>query len=64
MSLTTKPLQLPEFRVRSNPVQQDASTSRITFSGNNAKPSAKLSLNISAFNGNKTIFGGKSNCTK
>ena len=35
-----------------------ASETELSFSSDGA-PSAKLSLNINAFNGNKTNFGGK-----
>ena len=37
-----------------------ADSTELTFSGTDA-PSAKLTLNINAFNGNKTNFGGKNN---
>jgi hypothetical protein len=37
-----------------------ADSTELAFSGTDA-PSAKLSLNINAFNGNKTNFGGKYN---
>jgi hypothetical protein len=37
-----------------------ADSTELAFSGTDA-PSAKLSLNINAFNGNKTNFGGRNN---
>ena len=38
-------------------------TAELSFSSDGA-PSAKLSLNINAFNGNKTNFGGRCNGNK
>ena len=38
----------------------DAAATELAFSSDGA-PSAKLSLNINAFNGNKTNFGGRCN---
>jgi hypothetical protein len=40
------------------PPQPNTVTSSLEFS---ETPSSKLSLNINAFNGNKTNFGGKCN---
>jgi hypothetical protein len=38
-------------------------SAELAFSGDGA-PSAKLTLNINAFNGNKTNFGGRRNGNK
>ena len=62
MSLTQTP-KLPHPQHRAHPVRV-AAVSALDFSAPGRNPSAKLSLNITAFNGNKTNFGGKSNGNK
>ena len=54
MTLKTLPTPLPATSV---------DTAELSFSSDGA-PSAKLSLNINAFNGNKTNFGGRRNGNK
>jgi len=54
MTLKTLPLPLPATSVDS---------AELSFSSGDA-PSAKLTLNINAFNGNKTNFGGNRNGNK
>jgi hypothetical protein len=49
-------------KLPSHPVKV-ASATELAFSSDGA-PSAKLTLNINAFNGNKTNFGGKCNGNK
>lgn len=49
-------IKLPHHPVKTASAELD-------FSGSDA-PSAKLTLNISAFNGNKTNFGGSCNGNK
>jgi hypothetical protein len=39
-------------------------SAELNFSSDATAPDAKLSLNINAFNGNKTNFGGKCNGNK
>jgi hypothetical protein len=52
-------IKLPDHPVK----VASASATELAFSSGDA-PSAKLSLNINAFNGNKTNFGGKCNGNK
>ena len=48
-------------KLPSHPVKvASASATELSFSSGDA-PSAKFSLNINAFNGNKTNFGGRCN---
>ena len=54
MTLKTLPTPLPTTSVHS---------AELSFSSSDA-PSAKLTLNINAFNGNKTNFGGNRNGNK
>jgi hypothetical protein len=51
MTLKTLPTPTPTTSV---------DTAELNFSSSGA-PSAKLTLNINAFNGNKTNFGGRGN---
>ena len=65
MSLTQQTPKLPYPQHHAHPVRVAAvSAPALDFSASARKPSAKLSLNITAFNGNKTNFGGKSNGNK
>ena len=52
-------IKLPHHPVKTASASVADST-ELAFSGTDA-PSAKLSLNINAFNGNKTNFGGRNN---
>ena len=54
MTLKTLPLPTPATSV---------DTAELSFSSGDA-PSAKLTLNINAFNGNRTNFGGNRNGNK
>jgi hypothetical protein len=65
MTLIKLPHHLVKTASASAPAPASASVSvadstELAFSGTDA-PSAKLSLNINAFNGNKTNFGGRNN---
>ena len=55
-------IKLPHHPVKTASASVADST-ELAFSGTDA-PSAKLSLNINAFNGNKTNFGGRCNGNK
>jgi hypothetical protein len=52
-------IKLPDHPVK----VASASATELAFSSDGA-PSAKLSLNINAFNGNNTNFGGRCNGNK
>lgn len=57
----TSLIKLPQHPVKT--ATATASATELAFSSDDA-PSSKLSLNINAFNGNKTNFGGKCNGNK
>ncbi len=57
----TSLIKLPKYPVKT--ATATANATELAFSGDVA-PSSKLSLNINAFNGNKTNFGGKCNGNK
>ena len=50
----------PQHSIKVADAAASASATELAFSSDGA-PSAKLSLNINAFNGNKTNFGGRCN---
>jgi hypothetical protein len=52
--------KLPRHCVKVAPATATATATELAFSSDSA-PSAKLTLNINAFNGNKTNFGGNRN---
>ncbi len=52
--------KLPHHPVKTASASASASATELAFSSDSA-PSAKLTLNINAFNGNKTNFGGNRN---
>ena len=56
----TSLIKLPQHPVKTATA---TATAELDFSGRDA-PSSKLTLNINAFNGNKTTFGGKCNGNK
>ena len=56
-------IKLPDHPVKVACVYAPASATELAFSSDGA-PSAKLSLNINAFNGNNTNFGGNRNGNK
>ncbi len=60
MTLNKLPSMLP-FKTTSMPLANELT--ELTFSSGET-PSSKLTLNISAFNGNKTNFGGNRNGNK
>jgi hypothetical protein len=60
MTLNNK---LPRRSLRTTLRPLATESAELAFSGDGA-PSAKLTLNINAFNGNKTNFGGRRNGNK
>ena len=55
--------KIPQHSIKVADAAATASETELSFSSDGA-PSAKLSLNINAFNGNKTNFGGNRNGNK
>ena len=55
--------KLPRHCVKVASAPATATATELAFSSDSA-PSAKLTLNINAFNGNKTNFGGNRNGNK
>jgi hypothetical protein len=53
----------PQHSIKVADAAASASATELSFSSDGA-PSAKLTLNINAFNGNKTNFGGNRNGNK
>ena len=51
------------IKLPQHPVKTASASAELDFSGSEA-PSAKFTLNINAFNGNKTNFGGNRNGNK
>lgn len=61
MTLNNKLPRRSSLRTTLRPLATESA--ELAFSGDGA-PSAKLTLNINAFNGNKTNFGGRRNGNK
>lgn len=61
MTLNNKLPRRSSLRTMLRPLATESA--ELAFSGDGA-PSAKLTLNINAFNGNKTNFGGRRNGNK